>query len=385
MSRGAGDEYWEERMLPSTLKHALLQRYLPKFMGKTGSVTKSVVYLDGYAGRGRYENGSPASAELTLRMAEDQAGLGITWKLFFHEPDKDSYAALRSVVDEYRARGIEAQADPSEVIYGLDDVVRSAVDLPLFLFLDPCGVGVPFSVLADVLTGPRKAEWPPTEVLLNFSMEAVRRIGGLVRAGEQYEQSMRRLDDALGGQWWREHMRGGVTDEAAESIVDGFIDRLVQATGMDIFAIPVLRGPGQKPLYYLVLGTRHPLGVWYFGDCAARATETWWEELDRREDAKETASGQDSLFGDGTLFKRGRRLDDVEKEARAVIAENIARLAAERGMFRVGDNPVEIFGDYLGRVRETVVRAAIKDLHAAGRTPSDGIGRRIADLYVSPP
>jgi hypothetical protein len=54
-------------------------------------------------------------------------------------------------------------------------------------------------------------------------------------------------------------------------------------------------------------------------------------------------------------------------------------------MFRVGDNPVEVFGYYLGRVRETVVRAAIKDLHAAGRTPSDGIGRRIADLYVSPP
>jgi hypothetical protein len=78
-------------------------------------------------------------------------------------------------------------------------------------------------------------------------------------------------------------------------------------------------------------------------------------------------------------------LSQVEAKARPAIAENIAALVEERGPIRVGDFPVEVFGDYLGRVRETVVRAAIKELHKSGRTPSNGVGKRIADLKVSPP
>jgi hypothetical protein len=67
-----------------------------------------------------------------------------------------------------------------------------------------------------------------------------------------------------------------------------------------------------------------------------------------------------------------------------VIAENIARLTMQYGQIRVGDYPAEVFGEYLGRVRETVVRTAIKDLHRDGRTPSDGKRGRIAALVVSP-
>jgi hypothetical protein len=256
--------------------------------------------------------------------------------------------------------------------------------LPLFLFLDPCGLGVPFPVLAETLIGPRKAKWPPTEVLLNFSLDAVRRIGGHVTAPHPNEKTMARLDDALGGPWWREHMRGGVSDEAVTAIVEGFKARLSEAVRMDIFAIPVRRALGQKPIYHLVFGTRSPLGLWHFADCTARATDTWWAEVSSREDAKTAAIGQDSLFGD-TPFRLGPRLEDVEAKARPVIAENIARLVVQRGTCRVGQYPAEVFGTYLGRVRETVVRAAIKDLHASGRTPSDGKGSPIADLSVSPP
>jgi hypothetical protein len=41
----------------------------------------SVVYLDGYAGRGRYDDGRPASAELMLKIAEDQGSHGIRYNL----------------------------------------------------------------------------------------------------------------------------------------------------------------------------------------------------------------------------------------------------------------------------------------------------------------
>ncbi len=382
MATGAGDQYWEQQMLPSVLKHDLLGRYLPRFAGKTGSRAQGVVCLDGYAGRGRYDDGRPASAERILQIAEKQGSNGINYRLFFHEQNLDSYLALEGVVGEYVARGVRAEAHHSEIIGGLDQVVAAAHDQPLFLFLDPCGLGIPFSMLTKALTGVRSATWPPTEVLLNFSLEAVRRIAGHVTSRTPNEKTMARLDDALDGPWWRGLVQNGVSDEAVYQIVAGYVERLAGAAGMRVFAIPVRREPKHKPIYFLVFGTRSPLGIWHFADDTARATETWWNTLDAQEAARQEASGQDALFD---MPVRGRpQLSEVEAEAQPTIADNIARLVAQQGRCRVGDYPVEIFGEYLGRVREIVVRAAIKDLHASGRTPSDGKGSPIANLLVSP-
>ena len=384
MATGAGDQYWGQPGLPTVFKHDLLCRYLPVFSGKTGSQAASVVYLDGYAGRGRYDDGTPASAELILQIAENQNASGIHYRIFFYEPDGKSYAILKTVVDEYVARGAQAEASQEEVSTGLSKVIEAARDLPLFLFLDPCGLGVPFSVLTSTLSGPRAAQWPPTEVFLNFSLEAVRRIAGHLTSSTPNEKTMVRLDEALGGTWWRDLVRQHGADQAPDEIVQGFVERLSQAANMGIFAIPVRRAPRQKPIYYLVFGTRNPLGLWHFADATARATEKWWSTLDARGEAKQEAIGQGSLF-DEPISMRTWDLSTVEAEARPVIGENIASLCTAHGSVRMRDYPAEIFGDYLGRVRETVVRAAIKDLHKAGRTTSDGVGRRIADLVVTPP
>ena len=384
MATGAGDRYWEDEALPSVLKHDLLRRYLPVFSGKTGSRANGVVYLDGYAGRGRYENGKPGSAELILKIAEDQGSRGISYRLFFHETNPTFYAALEPVVNEYKARGIQAEASPDEAINGLSKVLAAAHGLPLFLFLDPCGLGIPFTDLTKVLSGPRRDTWPPTEVLLNFSLDAVRRIGGHVLSRTPNEKTMSRLDAALGGDWWRAVIRQmGVTDSAVREIVTGFINRLGRATKMQMCAIQVTRAPKHKPVYYLVLGTRSSLGVWHFGDCSARAEQTWWETREAQESARDEAAGIDALFQISGLSHPD--IGKVEAEAIPVIAENIARLAEQRGRFKVGDYPSEVFGDYLGVVRETVVRAAIKRLHAEGRTPSDGKGSPITGLIVARP
>ncbi|MGW2107653.1 hypothetical protein [Streptomyces sp. NPDC001948] len=74
-------------------KHDLLRRYLPQFGGMTGTQShdKRVVYLDGYAGEGRYENGQPASGEIALRVASHlRAKAGLTLECFFSEAQAKS-------------------------------------------------------------------------------------------------------------------------------------------------------------------------------------------------------------------------------------------------------------------------------------------------------
>ncbi len=98
----------DDKKAAAVLKHGVLRRYLAKFSGATSSTSsgKRVAYLDGYAGEGEYVNprtgvtseGSPAGA---LRIAGDQAAVGITLACTFIEKNPDAFASLESFVSAH--------------------------------------------------------------------------------------------------------------------------------------------------------------------------------------------------------------------------------------------------------------------------------------------
>ncbi len=382
MAIGAGDDYWGEQNLPSVFKHTLLDKYVPQFAGMTGSQSteKRVVFLDGYAGRGRYEDGTPGSVERIMKIAQHQfATANLAWTCYFVEQDDESAAALDAVVAEYVANGVDARAHHGGVGDILDEVLTAADGLPLFLFLDPTGLGLPYDVLVRLLSEKRRDVWPPTEVLLNFSLEAVRRIGGHVRSRHGNERTMRRLDLAVNGDWWRDLFKSGVTDEAVEQVVARFTADLSRDTHMRIVSVPVSRAPNHKPLYHLAFGTRSQHGLWAFGDSVARATQAWWDTLEEVEAQEEP----DTLFSVTQTIRP--TLHTVEAEAIPVIADNLAALLRDVPTFKTVDETLRVFGGYYGQVRERVVRQAVQRLHATGGTGCTGIGGKPRDLIVSRP
>jgi three-Cys-motif partner protein len=383
MPRGADDRYWQVPRLPSVFKHTLLDRYVPQFAGMTGSRSQArrVVFLDGFAGRGRYDDGSPASPERILRIAQHQGTKGtVAWTCFFVEAEEASAAELVQVVDEYVRQGVTATAHHGDVLDVLDDVVGAAIGCPLFLFLDPCGLGIPYDQLVSLLRDKRRDRWPPTEILLNFSLEAVRRIGGHVGSEHGFEKSMERLDQAVGGGWWRRHFALGVTDAAVETVVTRFRERLTADSGMEIVPIPVRRAPKHKPLYHLLFGTRRQHGLWAFGDSVAWATQAWWSTLD----VQTTEEDQYPRLFPVTQVDRPS-IESVEARAVPEVARNLEDILRERPSFRVVDHTHRVFGRSYGQVRERVVRDAIKLMHSDGRTSSDGKGPRIRNLVVVRP
>jgi len=379
MSNGTSGDYWSEPGLPSTFKHALLGRYLPKFGGMTGARGGQVMYLDGYAGEGRYGNGDPGSADRVLRIAEDhQLRAGIQWTCFFAEKSAPSFAELQSLVAGYRSRGVDAQAFNGDVLALMDQVLTSAAGRPLFLFLDPCGLALPFERLVDVLGHQRRGTRPPTEFLLNFSMMAIRRIGGNSQSPKGLERTNERLDAVCGGNWWREYFADGYSRDADEMVAAEYSARLARAAGMHIRSVPVAKAPGHKAVYNLVFGTRSNHGLWMFGDAHARARNTWWETLEMKEEAE-----SDALFPLASV----QRPDPERLRERAVleIADNLASLLHRGRPLRLVDHTLALYGDYYGQVPETVVREAVKHLQRSGGTPSDGRGPKIHDLTVLPP
>lgn len=382
VSSGTSNNYWQGKALPSVFKHELLRRYIPPFGGMTSTQSQSrrVVYVDGYAGEGRYEDGDPASAEIALRVAAHHRSIGLDLSCFFVEQQAKSFARLQEVVHGYEARGVYARAHHGEVSDVLDDVVQQATGVPLFLFLDPCGLCLPMERLVDVLARRRPDRRPATELLMNFSMMAVRRLGGHVTSPKGNEKSLERFDDVCGGRWWRDYFTGRRSEQdAAEEVAAEYARRLQQQTGMFVQSVPVAKAPGKKAVYHLVFATRSQYGLWVFGDALARARDKWWETLELNDEEQ----NPDTLFPIGKVWRPDP--EDVEKEAVPVMAANLERiLQRSGGPVQLVDHTLDLFGAYYGQVKEKVARDAVKYLHGQGKTPSTGVGPKPRQLTVYP-
>jgi three-Cys-motif partner protein len=184
----------------SIFKHAIIRNYMPPFLAMTGSTSDKgrVVVMDGFAGRGRYPDGSPGSAELIMRAVQRLRG-SRTVAAFFAETDPDTYRQLDAVVREYAATGLPAKALSGSAEEHLDAVIAAARGVPLFLFLDPCGALLPFSRFAQVISAERRDVRPPTEIPANFSADLTRRTAGQLAAGQTGEAGVTRMDMTCGG------------------------------------------------------------------------------------------------------------------------------------------------------------------------------------------
>lgn len=383
MSTGASSGLLDEhnKHAQSVFKHAILRLYIKLFIAMPGSTATNnrVVVLDGFAGKGRYKNGKPASAELILRAIRAlKQSRQVT--AFFVEKDRNSYESLSQVVSEYRASELDVHALKGKAHDHLDQVVTSAHGAPLFLFLDPCGAGLPFHRLQDVLTGPRQQLRPPTEVLLNFSADLSRRTGGLLHKGNDASW----MDTTCGGDWWRTTAREaldasttGTFEAVTHAVANEYAQRLAAATGSFPVVLPVRRRLHHQPIYHLIFLTRSPYGLWVFADAVARARKEYLTHLGQLEDDD-----------DGMLFTVK---DDMEwlverehQKAVSLVTENLRGLLSERPRsFKLVNEARSVFGEAYGFATEAAVSAALRTLEASGELTASP-ARRVRERIVAP-
>lgn len=239
---------WTRCEAQSAFKHAILNGYIIRFATMTASKipTKRAVLLDGFAGRGRYPDGSPASGEHML-LAAQKAKNSARVEVVLVEQEPKDFEQLAVVTGEYRARGVAAEALPGDVQDHLDAVLRQATDVPLFMFLDPCGANLPDATLRSALAGSRRNRWPPTEALLNISADLTRRAAGVVNKELHDHRVVDRMNTMCGGQWWQQvaldaHTQSteGTWETAAEAVVREYARRLGEATHMDPVVVSAL-------------------------------------------------------------------------------------------------------------------------------------------------
>jgi len=245
-------------------KHQMLARYLNGWYPILSKWNGHIVYLDGFAGRGRYNDGSEGSPLIALRTLLDHRYFPQmrhrTFAFYFIEADKDNAASLQREISAFKLSRAPWPTNVRE--YVVNDKFDSTANAilahlreqkrnmaPTFAFVDPFGYsGLPMDLLADLLAYPR------TELFANFMVGHVKRF--IERDGQ--ERAMRSLFgvdlnqvlDGYNGQDDRVQYLRGVYKQQLH--VRAAFD-YVQSFGM-------INSTGNVG-YYLFHGTRHPQGV----------------------------------------------------------------------------------------------------------------------------
>lgn len=383
----AHGEFWKERQPAAIFKHRLLTNYLTPWatMVSTRSPHRAV-YVDGYAGSGRYDAtggeacGEPGSPVIAASIAAAVRGVSPARDLrcVFVERDPGTAAGLQTLLANEFADRIYWQVVCGDLSKKIGQIMIDSARLPVFMFLDPFGTAMPKQFLVDDVL-KRAPTDRSVEVLLNFTIEGVWRIGGQLREGG-HPPTIARADDFLGGTWWHgtfEAARAKAEKtgssapaaSAAKSVASEYNRKLAAETGYSVLSVPVRRTPTSQPFFQLSLIHRHPVARLLFADAAAQANRTWRRHFWDRdaEIANEPAPGYVSTLFDAVTEEDWKREEDArQREVRERLVGRLRRLVGTNVHVSVSGSLVGIFDEDLGLATESDLRYAWKQLAKEG-------------------
>lgn len=371
----------------AVLKHAVLDSYVTPFASKTGSNSKGgrVAFIDGYAGPGRYADGAEGSGAMLLRKARELADMHKPRQLecYFVEDDSQTVAQLRAVA-EAEGAGVSCSITDDSISVRLPLLLEQVKDIPLFVYLDPCGLPIPHDQVATIFKRPSTLGSPPTEVLINLTAH-VRRFAGMLYSEKAIENSLKTADSAFGGGWWRAAwLENCPTKKASEdqkkaaelAVVEGYAQRLREKAGaLGTWIIDVRPRANLRPLYYLIFATRSIHGMVQFGEATSIGLERWRKHIAERD-------AVDDLFGSAADWEAGWKADEAKLKTQWVdmLTKRLTAELSKGEPFAIIDRTVDVLGsDLVGLVRTLHLRAAINNARAAGATTTDPKG--VKDLY----
>lgn len=346
MSGDADPEKWDYP--PHTkAKHDMLASYLDGWYPILSKWNGRVLFLDGFAGRGRYTSGEQGSPMIALqRLVEHRLFSQMQHRefiFFFVEANQENAASLQHELESYRA---SIAAWPGSVKY---EVINAPFDqhansmlqqlqeqkkrlAPTFAFVDPFGYsGLPMDVLADLLA------YPKTEVFVNFMVGHVQRF--IERDGQ--ENAMRNLF----GIDVRDILADFQGDDRVEHLRRVYARQLKERAGFDYVQSFAMKNRTGNVGYYLFHGTRHRLGV------KLMKAAMWKVDPGGGYTFSDRTAGHDLLFS-------------LEPDLRPLSEAILRRFAGEQD---VAIEDIEWYTILDTPYRETHVRKALKPLEEQNR------------------
>lgn len=242
----------------SRAKHEILKRYMQAWMAILGqSGYPELVYIDGFAGPGRYSKGEDGSPIIALKVAlEHQALIGSTITFLFVEQRKDRADVLEQILDEiehpprFLVRVAGGTTFEEAVTSFLDDHAAKGRRLPpTFAFIDPFGwSGVPFELVKRILS------FPSSEALITFMYEEINRFIG-------HPQQESNFNAFFGTGEWRQGTTLHDPKQRNRYLHNLYLNQLRDAIGVRYVRSFEMRNEKDVTDYYLFYATNNLLGL----------------------------------------------------------------------------------------------------------------------------
>jgi len=179
VSSDSSHEKWAYRE-HTRVKHILLEKYLEPWIKILGRSHSRICYVDGFAGRGEYVDGTLGSPLKALRVADGLSNHYRHMLFVFIEKDRDNFDNLQQVLEREKKtiRNLQKMTitpDNREFAVVMQEVTDrlqhdSSILVPSFFFIDPFGfAGIPFDIVMTILANPR------TEVFFTFMVRDIER------------------------------------------------------------------------------------------------------------------------------------------------------------------------------------------------------------------
>lgn len=303
-------------------KHAILRRYLDAWIPIMSRYNGRVLYIDGFAGPGIYENGEPGSPIIALDAALGQAQHIRGEMLFlFIEADQDRHDNLKAQIAQ---RSLPAKLRV-EVVHGRFDETLNSVLAPLaasgkqliptFAFIDPFGFShTPMSVIAAIMKNPR------CEVLVTFMYEEINRFLA-------HEDHPATFDSLFGSEAWRACLQQ-VQPAARERCIRDAYQAQLSAAGIRYVRTFKMRNRDNRTDYFLFFGTNNVTGL-------AKMKESMWrvDVGGQFEFSDATNPDQTLLFSLTPDFSQLRREIQAGLSGQSVTVEQVEEFVLDRTAF----------------------------------------------------
>ncbi|MDD4700432.1 MAG: three-Cys-motif partner protein TcmP [Oscillospiraceae bacterium] len=293
-------DFFKQKKIWSEVKDELLGCYLVPYFNKILSMSNPILYVDCFAGKGKFDDGKNGSPLTTLDSLDKSIA---QWRTAHPHGGSMPQVCMR-FIELNHAKDLEANlvgqpAGRCEVIDGKfeDNIIpllQKAIDrhrsLNVFLYVDPYGVKVLNATLFDALT----MVFSTAELLINlnsfgFIREACRvmkvafreKEEEIFRDLEEYDSStmdsIDELDAIAGGGYWQsiitDYSKGTIDCYQAEKeFARQYKLRLRQKYNY-VLDMPIRLKAGQHPKYRMVHATNHPDGCTLMADNIAKRTD----------------------------------------------------------------------------------------------------------------
>ncbi|MEH2611326.1 three-Cys-motif partner protein TcmP [Bradyrhizobium sp. AZCC 1693] len=307
-------------------KHEILRRYIQAWAPILSQGNfPHLVFVDGFAGPGRYSEGEEGSPVIAAKAVINQLR-PIKAKVDFH------FIELDEKRSDHLATEIGLLTFPSNVsakIHGgraFQDTFPEVWDSyasrpgrsrpPTFVFIDPFGFKIPFSNVVKVLSAPS------CEVLITFMFEEINRF---LSQGQQPDN----FDDLFGCRDWREGIDIKLPRERVKFLHDLYQRQLTQAAGARFVRSFAMRNERNTMDYFLFFATNNELGLKKIKEAMWRVDESGTYTF-----SDATDPNQSVLFSAEPNRELLKRLIVGKFEGTEVTASEIERFVVHETPFR---------------------------------------------------